>query len=160
MSASRTLVPTASLLIILGLLLGVSGLLALAGVLWPALEIGGTRAARFGLAAVFVFTGIGHFVKAREMAEMLPPWVPARLAIIWATGVLELAFAAGLVLPGASRATGIAVIAFLLAVFPANVSAARRRVDFGGHGRGPAYLLVRAPLQLLLIAWAYGFAVR
>jgi uncharacterized membrane protein len=42
----------------------------------------------------------------------------------------------------------------------ANVYAAINRVDMGGHGAGPMYLLVRAPFQLLLIGWAYGFAVR
>lgn len=94
------------------------------------------------------------------MAEMLPPWVPARVAIVLATGVLELAFAAGLALPASARTAGLAVMVFLVLVFPANVSAARRRVDFGGHGRGPSYLLPRGLLQILLIVWAYWFAVR
>jgi len=30
----------------------------------------------------------------------------------------------------------------------------------GGHNLGPMYLLVRVPLQLILIGWAYWFAVR
>jgi uncharacterized membrane protein len=40
------------------------------------------------------------------------------------------------------------------------VYAAINRVEMGGHGAGPMYLLVRAPFQLLLIGWAYWFAVR
>ncbi len=91
---------------------------------------------------------------------MLPRWVPARLPLIWATGLLELAFAVGLALPAHARTAGLAVMAFLVLVFPANVSAAARHVDFGGHGRGLSYLWIRAPLQLLLIAWAWWFAVR
>ena len=59
-----------------------------------------------------------------------------------------------------ARTAGLAVMAFLVLVFPANVSAAARHVDFGGHGRGLPYLWIRAPLQLLLIAWASWFAVR
>ena len=149
----------ASMLIMLGLLFGVSALLALAGRLWPSSGIDGARAARLGLAAMFLFTAVGHFAKAREMAEMLPAWIPARLAIIWATGIFELALAAGLALPGQARTAGLAAMAFLVLVFPANVSAAMRRVDFGGHGRGPAYLLPRGLLQILLIVWAYWFAV-
>jgi uncharacterized membrane protein len=149
-----------SILVILGLLLGVSALVAAAGLLWPGLGIDVRKAGRVGLAAVFVFTGIGHFARARGMAEMLPPWVPARVAIIWASGLLELTLAIGLLLPARTRTAGIAVIVFLILVFPANVSAAARRVDFGGHGAGPSYLFVRAPLQLLLIAWAWWFAVR
>jgi uncharacterized membrane protein len=150
----------ASLLIIVGILVGVSALLALVGLLWPGSGLGGARAGCFGLAAVFLFTGMGHFARARGMAEMLPRWVPGRLPIVWATGVMELAFAVGLALPAWARTTGLAVIAFLVLVFPANVSAAARGVDFGGHGRGFSYLWIRAPLQLLLIAWAWWFAVR
>lgn len=144
----------------LGILLGVSAILAALGLLWPATEFDSRQAGRFGLAAVFLFTGVGHFAKSREMAEMLPPRVPARLPIVWGTGLLELAFAAGLASATLSHTTGIAVIAFLVLVFPANVSAAARRVNFGGHGQGPSYLIRRAPMQLLLIFWAWWFAVR
>jgi uncharacterized membrane protein len=141
------------ILVMLGLLLGPA-------ILWPGDGADPSLRGRVSLALVFAFTGLGHFAKGRDMAELLPPRVPARLPIIWVTGVLELAFAVGLLLPHWSRMTGIAIIAFLILVFPANISAALRRVDFGGHGRGPAYLLLRAPLQLLLIAWAWWFVVR
>lgn len=52
------------------------------------------------------------------------------------------------------------LIAFLILVFPANIYAALNRVDMGGHEWGPMYLLARVPLRLLLIGWAYWFAVR
>ena len=40
------------------------------------------------------------------------------------------------------------------------LAGAIRRVDMGGHNLGPMYLLVRVPLQLILIGWVYWFAVR
>jgi len=43
----------------------------------------------------------------------------------------------------------------LLALLPANIYSALHRVDFGGHGAGPAYLLVRVPFQLFAIWWTY-----
>jgi len=30
----------------------------------------------------------------------------------------------------------------------------------GGHAWGPAYLLIRAPLQLLILGWVYYFVLR
>jgi uncharacterized membrane protein len=48
----------------------------------------------------------------------------------------------------------------LVLFFPANIYAAFTRVDMGGHAWGPVYLLIRAPLQLVLIGWAYGFVAR
>ena len=44
------------------------------------------------------------------MSEMLPPWIPARLPFIWATGLFELALAAGLARPATARTAGIATI--------------------------------------------------
>lgn len=115
---------------------------------------------RLSLALVFAFTGLGHFIQTVPMANMLPPWVPMRVSIIYVTGVIELAAAVALLTPRVSRLTGMCLIVFLVAVFPANVYAAMNRVDLGGHSMGPAYLLTRAPLQIILIGWAYWFAVR
>lgn len=115
---------------------------------------------RISLALVFLFTGLGHFIQPEAMAQMLPPWVPARVAVIYGTGVLELSAAAGLSVPGLWRLAGVCLIVFLVLALPANVYAAINHVEMGGHGIGPAYLLVRVPLQLILIGWTYWFAVR
>jgi len=62
--------------------------------------------------------------------------------------------------PRWSRPTGIFLIAYLIVIFPSNVYAAVKRVPMGGHAAGPKYLWVRAPLQLVLAAWTWWFAVR
>jgi uncharacterized membrane protein len=115
---------------------------------------------RIGIALVFAFTAIGHFVKTSEMTRMLPPSVPMRVPLIYVTGVFELLAAVTILVPSLSRYTGIALCIFLLLVLPSNIYAAFQRVDFGGHAAGPAYLLVRVPLQLFLIGWIYWFAAR
>jgi uncharacterized membrane protein len=115
---------------------------------------------RISLALLFLFTGLGHFVNPQPMAAMLPSWVPARVPLIYVTGLLEWAGAAGLLLPRYSRGAGLCLLAFLIAVFPANVFAALNHVEMGGHEAGPVYLLVRAPFQLALMWWTYHVAVR
>ncbi len=117
-------------------------------------------AGRFGLALVFAFTSLGHFVKTDAMIEMLPPSIPGRRALILASGTFELLVAMLLLAWPKSRLLGLTVIGFLVAVFPANVYAALQRIPFGGHLAGPIYLLIRAPVQLLLIVWTYRFVVR
>jgi uncharacterized membrane protein len=111
--------------------------------------------ARVGLSLFFIFTSIGHFVRAGEMAEMLPPSVPFRTGIIYITGILELLGAIGLWIPRLVRLTGFCLILMLICFLPANIYSAFGRVDFGGHGEGPAYLLLRVPFQFLLIWWTY-----
>ena len=127
-----------------------------------ALAIGGDVdwAARLGLALVFAFAALGHFVKTDAMTKMLPPTIPGRRALILASGIFELLLAMLLLAWPKARLLGLTIIGFLGAIFPANVYAAFQRISFGGHSAGPIYLLVRAPIQLLLILWTYWFVVR
>jgi uncharacterized membrane protein len=122
--------------------------------------VGSNKAGRLSLALVFVITGITHFIQTEQMSMLLPPAVPFRYEIIVISGVVELLFAAGLIWDRSSKLTGKAVIAFLIAVFPSNVWAAVNYIEYGGHGVGPAYLLARGPLQVLLIFWTWWFSVR
>src|SRR5687767_8296558 len=79
-------------------------------------RISRSAAGRSGLALMFVFTAVGHFVQPAEMAQMLPAAVPWRVEIIYASGVLELALAAALLVPAVSTAASWAAIAFLTLV--------------------------------------------
>lgn len=115
---------------------------------------------RLGVLLVFAFTGVGHFIKAEAMTQMLPPWTPIRVPLIYLTGFFELIAGLAVLFPPISRHAGIVLCAFLILILPCNIYAAWNRVDFGGHGIGPAYLLVRVPLQLFLIGWVYWFVVR
>ena len=118
------------------------------------------RRGLIGLALLFLFTGIGHFTQTATMAAMLPPAVPARTEIVYITGVLELAGAAGLLVPRTSRLAAWCLIVFLVMALPANVYAAMERVPMGAHALGPLYLLARVPLQILIAWWAYYFGVK
>ena len=94
------------------------------------------------------------------MVEMLPPWVPLRLQLVYATGLLE--FAVGIALfttKYRELAAKLAIVIFIV-FFPANIYAALNSIGLGGHQWGPIYLLIRAPLQIILIAWAYFLCVK
>lgn len=118
-------------------------------------RLAASKRARVGLSLFFIFTAIGHFVSTEEMAAMLPPFVPYRVGLIYLTGALELLGAVGVWIPRLGRLTGLLLILMLVGVLPANVYSAFNRVDFGGHGAGPAYLLVRVPFQLFVMWWTY-----
>lgn len=116
-------------------------------------RIASAKRARVGLSLFFLFTSIGHFLKTEEMAEMLPPSVPHRAGLIYLTGILELLGAIGVWIPRLTRLTGFLLILMLVGILPANIYSALNRVDFGGHGAGPVYLLVRIPFQIFVIWW-------
>ena len=117
-------------------------------------------AAAIGLALLFIFTGIGHFTQTEPMSQMLPSWVPARVLLVYLTGILELAIAAGFLIPRSRRLTGWAAAIMLILFLPANIYAAINQVPMGGHAWGPVYLLIRAPLQLAILLWIYWFTIR
>jgi uncharacterized membrane protein len=109
-------------------------------------------ALRYALAAMFAFTALSHFlpVTRPDLIRMVPPVFPASGAIITVTGLLELAGAIGLLLPGWTRAAAYCLAALLVAMFPANVYAAREGLEIGGAAATP--LVWRLPLQLFWIA--------
>ncbi len=130
-------------------------ILTLAGRWITVLRMTRAARARVGLTLFFLFTGIGHFIFTDEMSQMLPPSIPYRVEIIYLTGILEILGAIGVWIPGLMKLAGVCLIVLLVGVFPTNIYAAMKRLDFGGHGYGPIYLLFRVPFQLLVIWWTY-----
>jgi uncharacterized membrane protein len=111
-------------------------------------------AARYGLAVMLLFTGSTHFTPMRQdFIRMTPPWVPRPGAMVFFTGLCEIAGAIGLVIPAVQRAAGIALILFFIAVLPANIYAARAGITL--RGRPATALWLRVPMQVLFIGLAW-----
>ena len=87
---------------------------------WP-------QAIAVGLAAMFVMTGVAHFVPAmrRDMIAIVPPRLPAAGLLVTITGVLELVGAAGLLYPPTRVAAAVCLFLLMPVMFPANVYASR-----------------------------------
>src|SRR5690606_38325732 len=82
---------------------------------------------------------------------------------VYLTGVVEIAAAAGLLVPRLRRLTAWLLIVFFILVLPANIYAALEHVDYQNatfDGQGPSYLWFRIPLQLFFIIWIYFSAIR
>jgi uncharacterized membrane protein len=113
----------------------------------------------FLLSIVFIFAGAMHFVIPGRYAGIMPPWIPWQLELVYVSGVAEMAGAVGLLVPGLRRASGIGLILLLIAVFPANVQMLANAVHNGSSALYIALLVLRLPLQPLLIVWVYRAAV-
>jgi len=114
----------------------------------------------WGLGMAFIFFCIGHFVQTEMMVAMLPPWAPLRLTIIYLTGLLVLLIGLALFIPQLQMTAAKLAIVVLVLFFPINIYAALYSVDINGQQWGLAYLLVRAPLQIILVAWAYFLCIK
>ncbi len=109
-------------------------------------------ALRIGLAGMFVFTAMSHFIPRTrtDLIRMVPASVPAASLLVTATGLLELTGAVALLIPQARPAAAYGLIALLVAMFPANVHAARKALVIAGRPAMP--LVWRLPLQVFWIA--------
>jgi uncharacterized membrane protein len=111
----------------------------------------------WALATMFLFTASSHFVaRTREdLIAMVPGVFPKPALLVSLTGVLEGLGAVGLLIPATRGLAGLCLVLLLVALLPANVSAARRGVPM--RGRAPTPLLVRIPMQILFLGltlWA------
>lgn len=115
--------------------------------MWPPAN-SWSDALRFALAATFVFTAASHFhPRTRpDLIRMVPASLPAPALLVTATGVLELLGAIGLLVPWTLTAAAYALIALLVAMFPANIRAAREQLVIAE--RRAMRLAWRLPLQL------------
>ncbi|GAA2383299.1 hypothetical protein Cme02nite_70680 [Catellatospora methionotrophica] len=117
------------------------------------------------LAAMLLMTASAHFVPAgvtvmpthADLVAMVPPFVPAPSAMVYATGVLELLGAIGLVVTRTRRAAGLCLATLFVLLLPANVYAALADVPF--HGEAASPLWQRIPEQLLYIGIALAAAL-
>ncbi|WP_174279013.1 DoxX family protein [Sphingomonas bacterium] len=116
-------------------------------------ESRGRRWGRWTLALVYAAAGVLHLVAAPAFLRIVPAWVPYPAAAVAATGVAELAGAAGLLTMRFRRAAGWALAAYAVCVFPANVQHAVH--DLGtGTGLGWWYHAPRLFLQAPIAWWA------
>jgi uncharacterized membrane protein len=104
------------------------------------------------LAVAFIFAGINHFLNPQFYLKIMPPYLPAHLFLIYASGFFEIALGILLLIPKHQTLAAWGLIALLIAVFPANIYMAMNTELFPSIN----WILIwlRLPFQIVLIAWA------
>lgn len=102
------------------------------------------------VAALFTLSGAVHLVRPGVFEPLIPGWLPAPTAIVYASGVAELVCAYGLLTR--RRWAGPASVALLFAVWPGNLQMAIDATDEHGLSSPQAVITwLRLPLQVPLI---------
>lgn len=113
---------------------------------------------RIALFLMFMVTASAHWGKGRpDLVRMVPVslWHPEILVTV--TGVLEILGAVGMLLPVTARLAAGSLAVLLVALFPANVRAARERLTI--MGRPVPGLMARGAIQLVFIGALVTVAV-
>lgn len=107
------------------------------------------------LAFAFTAVGITHFTNPDFFVAIVPPYLPAPLALVYISGFFEILGGLGLLVPKLRRLAGWGLIALMIAVYPANIHMAMNPDQF--PEMSPTMLYIRLPIQFVMIAivwWA------
>lgn len=106
------------------------------------------------MAGFYLFAGVSHFRTPKFFLRITPKWVPAPEKVNLIVGAIEIALGIGVLIPATRSWAAWGIIALLVAVFPANVYHFQKALR---KKKMVVPTLIRLPVQLLLIYWAYSF---
>jgi uncharacterized membrane protein len=109
------------------------------------------------LAGLLATAGVAHFASPKQFDATIPSALPGSPRVwTYASGVVELALAAGIAAPRTRRTAALAAAGFFVGVFPANVKMALDWRDRPTPQKAAA--ICRLPLQVPLVLWARNVA--
>jgi len=107
------------------------------------------------MSALYLLAGINHFWHPVFYLKIMPPWVPSHNALVIISGACEIVCALLLLYLPTRRFAAWCIIALLIAVFPANI---QMMLNYAHESNPKLWItIVRLPLQVVLIGWAYIF---
>jgi uncharacterized membrane protein len=104
---------------------------------------------------IFIIAGINHFIIPNFYMEIMPPYLPYPLMLIYLSGVAEVICGILLIISKTRKIGAWLTIALLIAIFPANIQMSIDELNNAGVLFYASIL--RLPLQFLLIYWVYRF---
>jgi uncharacterized membrane protein len=107
------------------------------------------------MALLYFCAGINHFLHPQTYLDIMPHWLPWHKEMNYASGAIEIILSILLLFKKTRRLAAFGLIALLIAVFPANI---QMMINYFDQHHPKAWLsILRLPVQLLLIWWAYIF---
>lgn len=100
----------------------------------------------------YITAGVTHFLSPEWFLQIVPPFLPAPLALVYLSGVAEIAVGVGVLIPQTRHYGALATVALLVAVYPANIYMA-----VGDVMGSELVQWGRLPLQAVLVLWALWY---
>ena len=109
------------------------------------------------MAIIYILAGLNHFRKPWFYIKIIPPFFPNPKLLTQLSGAAEILLGILLCIPMTSNFAALGIIALLIAVFPANLFMFQD--SKASLGVPKWMLLVRLPLQIALLIWAYQYTI-
>jgi uncharacterized membrane protein len=109
------------------------------------------------MAFLYIITGINHFKNPGMYIKIIPSYLPNPKLLNILSGAAEIILGILLIIPFTTKLAAWGIIALLIAVFPANIYMFCKKKR--GFSLLKIILLIRLPLQIVLILWAYQYTL-
>ncbi|SFI29392.1 DoxX family protein [Halpernia frigidisoli] len=110
---------------------------------------------KYILISILIFAGTMHFVRPFFFIKIMPSYIPFHLKLVYISGLVEILCGLLLIFPQTQTFGAYLAILLFIAVFPANIEMAKDY--YITHNKYFWVTVLRLPLQILLILWAYQF---
>jgi uncharacterized membrane protein len=109
------------------------------------------------MAVIYIIAGLNHFRSPRLYIKIIPPYFPNPKALNIICGIAEIILGVALMITSLTSIAAWGVIALLIAIFPTHIYMYQNpKVRMGL----PLWaVILRLPLQLVLIFWAYQYTI-
>ena len=101
----------------------------------------------------YIQIGIKHFTNPAWFMQIMPPYLPYHLALVYISGFFEIFLGILLLFPKMRHIAGLGLILLLIAVFPANIYLAQ--TNGAVMNTSPIIAWGRLPFQAVFIGLAY-----
>ena len=106
----------------------------------------------------YISVGVNHFTDPYWFLQIVPPYLPYKIELVYISGFLEIVLGVMLLIPKTRVYAGWGLIMLLIAVYPANIYLAFNETPQIALGIAPFMASwVRLPLQFVFIGLAYWF---
>lgn len=110
---------------------------------------------KYLLALFLMAAGVFHFLDTDFYARMIEAFLPFARPIVYLSGLIEILLGVMLLIPKTSQQAAFGIIILFILIYPANIYMYLHAEFFPEINE--MTLLVRLPVQLLLVWWAYVY---
>ena len=110
----------------------------------------------FSMSLLYILAGSNHFINPEFYKNIMPAYIPWHLELVYISAILEILSGILLIPLSTRRMAAYGIILLLIAVFPANINMMWKY--WIQNKPGLWIMILRLPLQIVLIWWAYSFA--
>lgn len=107
------------------------------------------------MAGIYIIAGLMHFLKPKIYLRIMPRYLPAPKILVYLSGAAEIILGIGLLFPATKDAAVIGIMVMLLVFLLVHFYMLSSKK--AGAGFPVWALILRIPLQFILIWWAWYY---